>query len=145
MTEFAEAVSWRVFLRSLADEIDGVSGAAARDALLRGIGRRMAATNPLPATGDTQALSLEMNDRLAGWGWGSAALSLNDTERTLVITHSGLPRIGGAGDPPGTWLAAVLEGLYEAWLNALPGADRGLAIRRGRVTKGHVVLQYGRI
>ncbi len=145
MSEQAEAVVWRAFLRALADEIDGVSGGAARDALLRGVGRRMASTNPLPASTDTQALALEMNDRLAGWGWGSTRLRVSDTERVLLITHTGLPGIGGAGDPPGTWLAAVLEGLYEAWLNALPGADRSLAIRRSRVSSGSVVLKYGRV
>ncbi len=141
MTELAEAVTWRAFLRALADEIDGVSGAAARDVLLRGVGRRMAATNPLPLSSDTQALTLEMNDRLAGWGWGNVSLRVSDTERVLIITHAGLPGIGGAGDPPGTWLAAVLEGLYEAWLNALPGADPSLSIRRFRATAGHTVLQ----
>lgn len=145
MTELAEAVTWRAFLRALADEIDGASGAAAREALLRGVGRRMAVTNPLPLSSDTQALTLEMNDRLAGWGWGNVSLRLSDTERMLVITHTGLPGIGGAGDPPGTWLVAVLEGLYEGWLNALPGAERGLSIRRFRATAGQTVLKYGRM
>jgi len=137
-------VAWRAFLRALVDQIDA-GGVGARDALLRGAGRRMAITNPLPASTDTQALALEMNDRLASWGWGSVTLRVSDTERVLVITHTGLPGIGGAGDPPGTWLAAVLEGLYESWLNALPDADEGLSARRLRVTMEHTVIEYGRV
>ena len=145
MSTSGDAATWRAFLRALVDEIDGVSGPAARDAMLRGVGRRMAQTHPLPASNDTQALALEMNDRLAAWGWGSTSLHLIEAERLLQITHLGLPMIGGAGDPPGTWLVAVLEGLYEAWLNALPGADRGLSILRHRAIAGQVVLKYGRI
>lgn len=135
---------WRAFLRALVDEVDA-GGVGARDALLRGVGRRMAIANPLPASADTQALTLEMNDRLAGWGWGSVTLRLSDKERVLIITHAGLPGIGGAGDPPGTWLAAALEGLYEAWLNALPDANESLSARRLRVTIQQTVLEYGRV
>lgn len=138
-----EAATWRAFLRALVDQIDA-GGVDARDALLRGAGQRMAATNPLPVSADTQALALEMNDRLAGWGWGSVTLHVSDTERVLIITHTGLPGIGGSGDPPGTWLAAVLEGLYESWLNALSGADGSLSARRLRVTMEQTVIEYGR-
>lgn len=143
MTGPGEAVAWRAFLRALVDQVDA-GGVEARDALLRGAGQRMAVTNPLPTSADTQALALEMNDRLAGWGWGSVTLRVSDTERVLIITHTGLPGIGGAGDPPGTWLAAVLEGLYEAWLNALPGANEGLSARRLRVTMEQTLIEYGR-
>lgn len=143
MNDASETVMWRAFLRAMVDQIDGDSGVPARDALLRGIGRRMAATNPLPLATDTQALTMEMNDRLAGWHWGGVKLHLSDTERVLVITHTGLPWIGGTGEPPGTWLAAVLEGLYETWLNALPNADQSLTTRRFRTTSEYVVLKYG--
>lgn len=143
MNDASETVMWRAFLRAMVDQIDGDSGVPARDALLRGIGRRMAATNPLPLATDTQALTMEMNDRLAGWHWGDVKLHLSDTERVLVITHTGLPWIGGTGEPPGTWLAAVLEGLYETWLNALPNADQSLTTRRFRTTSEYVVLKYG--
>ncbi len=143
MTDTGEAVMWRAFLRAMADEIDGEGGVPARDALLRGVGRRMATTNPLPSATDTQGLTMEMNDRLAGWHWGDVKLHLSDTERVLVITHTGLPWIGGTGDPPGTWLAAVLEGLYETWLNALPDAEQSLIARRFRATTEYVVLKYG--
>ena len=145
VTGLNDAVAWRGFLRALADEVDGVSGNAARDALLRGVGRRMAHASPLPPAHDTLGLALEMNDRIAAWGWGSVNLRVSDTERVLVITHRGLPAIGGTGNPPGTWLAAVLEGLYLTWLNALPGADRSFTIRRHHASSGYLALTYGRI
>jgi hypothetical protein len=136
--------TWRGFMRGLADEIDDVGGAAARDALLRGVGRRMAAATPLLATPDIAGLELEVNDHLSGWGWGRASLRLVAEERSLLITHSGLPHVGAAGDPPGTWLSAVLEGLYDTWMNALPGADRSLVVKRQRVSSDSVTLRYGR-
>jgi hypothetical protein len=136
--------TWRGFVRALADEIDEVGGATARDALLRGVGRRMAASNPLTTTLDVAGLELEINDHLAGWGWGRATLRLDAAQRSLTIEHAGLPVVGSAGDPPGTWVSAVLEGLYEAWLNALPGADRSLAARRVKMAAESVSLRYGR-
>ena len=145
MTEPGGTPVWRAFLRALADEVDGMSGGAARDALLRGVGRRMAQSRPLPAAQDTLGLALEINDCLASWGWGAVTLRVSDTERILLIDHRGLPTIGGTGNPPGTWLAAVLEGLYATWLNALPGADRSLSVQRHHAMAGHVQLRYGRI
>jgi hypothetical protein len=138
------ATTWRSFVRSLADEIDGVGGAAARDALLRGVGRRMATSHPLAAPTDVAGLELEVNEQLSGWGWGRSSLRLVSEERALMITHTGLPNVGSAGDPPGTWLSAMLEGLYEVWMSTLPGADRALVVRRNRVMADTVILRYGR-
>jgi hypothetical protein len=138
--------TWRAFLRAMADEIDGLGGEDVRDALLRGVGRRMAASNPLPPAPDVAGVEQEINDLLATWGWGGARLTLDTEERALLITHHGLPRIGVAGDPPGTWLSALLEGLYETWLNALPGAQAGdLMVRRTEVAAESVMLRYGRV
>ena len=121
---------FRIFLRALAEEIDAVAGANGRDSLLRNAGHRMARLLPLPAVGSMEALELEMNERLGEIGWGSARLALNEEERCLLIAHAGLPRLGAAGDPPGTWFGAVLEGLYEAWMADQPGGDPALVARR---------------
>jgi hypothetical protein len=137
-------VNWRGFVRALADEIDGVGGAAARDALLRGVGRRMAASHPLAGAPDIAGLELEVNDHLSGWGWGRASLRLVTEERALMITHHGLPHVGAAGDPPGTWLSAVLEGLFDVWMSTLPGADKALVVKRHRVAADVVTLRYAR-
>jgi hypothetical protein len=54
-----------------------------------------------------------------------------------------MPRIGGTGDPPGTWLAAMLEGLYGGWLSQIPGADPEFRISRELTEPHRVVLVYG--
>jgi hypothetical protein len=136
---------WRPFLRALAEEMDAVAGPAGRDALLRRTGLRMAALYPLPPRASTEALAIEMNEILAAAGWGSVSIDFSESDRCLYLTHTGLPRIGGGGTPPGTWLGSVLEGLYEGWLAQQPGADTTLLARRAN-TEGSdvVVLRYGR-
>jgi len=85
-----------------------------------------------------------MNDVLAGVGWGQTRLDLDEAERLVTITHTGLPRTGSLGDPPGTWLSAVLEGLYSAWMAQQPGSTATLAARR--TSLGDVItLQFGRV
>ncbi len=144
MTAAAACVSWRGFLRALAEEVDEARGVVARDAMLHGVGERMALLSPLPAVADIAGIEIEINSLLAEWGWGSAELELNETEHSLVIVHYGLPSVGSIGDPPGTWLSALLEGLYETWIGELPGGDRRLSARRQRILNGAVTLRYGR-
>jgi hypothetical protein len=139
------AAPWRQFLRALADEIDGQRGESARDELLRATGRRMARLLPLPQVASVEALELEINDALGALGWGAATLALEEDERQLTIRHTGLPRLGGAGEPPGLWLSAVLEGLYETWITQQPGSDPRLVARRVAVpAPGTITLRYGR-
>jgi hypothetical protein len=134
-----------LFLRALAAEIDGQAGPAGRDALLRAVGRQMARLAPLTPVATMEALEAEMNAALDGIGWGRTRLSLYEAERALVFTHSGLPRLGGLGEPPGLWLAAALEGLYEAWMAAQPGADAGVAARRlSGGSADEVLIRYAR-
>jgi hypothetical protein len=136
---------WRIFLRALADEIDTQRGDGARDEMLRATGRRMARLMPLPDVASVEALAMEMNEALAMLGWGAASLTLDEDERRLTILHTGLPRLGGAGDPPGLWLSAVLEGLYETWIAQQPGSDPRLVARRyASPAPGAVALHYGK-
>lgn len=132
-------------MRALAEEVDEAGGAEARDALLRGVGRRMAHMQPLTSSASIEMFECEINDMLAAIGWGSASVRVSEVERALIITHRGLPRIGGHGDPPGTWLSALLEGLYEGWLSQMPGSDASLVTRRERVAPGSVTIRYGRL
>jgi len=139
------AVQWRPFLRAMIEEIDSLTGAAERDEMLRSVGRRMAKSLPLTSVGSLEMLELEINDTLESIGWGTAALTLNEGQRSLIISHTGLPRIGSAGSPPGTWLAALLEGLYESWLSQQPGSDPNLTIRReASSTSSPIILRFGR-
>jgi hypothetical protein len=136
---------WRGFLRALADEIDAQRGEAARDELLRATGRRMARLLPLPEVASVEALVMEMNDALGFLGWGAVTLTLEESEKRLTILHTGLPRLGGAGEPPGLWLSAVLEGLYETWIAQQPGSDPHLVARRfASPAPGTVAFYYGK-
>jgi hypothetical protein len=106
----------------------------------------MARLMPLPEIASVEALAMEMNEALAVLGWGAARLTLEEDERRLTILHTGLPLLGGAGDPPGLWLSAVLEGLYETWIAQQPGSDPRLVARRyASPAPGAVALRYGKV
>jgi hypothetical protein len=138
----------KLFLRALAAHIDGQAGVPGRDALLREVGRQMAALAalaPLAAVTSLEALAAEMDAALEAMGWGRTRVALLEAERALLFTHAGLPLVGGQGDPPGLWLAAALEGLYEGWMAAQPGAEAGMEARRVAGSADQtVVIRYAR-
>jgi hypothetical protein len=136
----AQTVHWRFFVRALADEVDSLAAPGERDDMLRGMGRRMARMMPLAHVDQLDALEIEMNDALGDIGWGHVQLQLNGEERALMIRHSGLPRVGSLGTPAGTWLASLLEGLYEGWFAQQPGSQASLVARRVLANEGDVVL-----
>ena len=141
----APAVDWRAFLRGLAEEVDTLAAPGERDAMLRSIGRRMSQMLPLPPARDLPTLEMEMNDTLTALGWGEVRLQLLEPERMLQMTHLHLPRIGSLGAPPGSWLSALLEGLYDGWLAQQPGHASALSTRRLTDLAGQaVVMNYGR-
>ena len=127
---------FRLFVRSIADEIDLLSSREQRDALLRLVGRRMASTRPLPATGDLAALELEMNEVLSDLNWGQVRLTFDAHAHCVWIAHAGLPGLGSRAD----WLAACLEGLYAAWLSSQPGADQSLILMRVDDNPDHTIM-----
>lgn len=139
------APDWRPLLRALAEELDAIAGAQGRDALLHGVGRQLAVQHPLTTQNSTAGLTLEMNEVLGNFGWGRVRIAFSAADACLYLTHEDLPRIGGRGDPPGTWLAAVVEGLYEGWLAQQPGADATFTARRvPAVEDGTVLIRYGK-
>jgi hypothetical protein len=138
----SDKVDWTLFLRAMADAIDAMSTPAGRDEWLRDIGARVAAIRPLRHVANLESLAMEVNDFLRAQGWGEARFDLQEADRSLLITHSGLPRLGAAGEPPGTWLTAMLEGLYTTWLGHLPGADKSLVARRLRASPDATLLRY---
>ena len=141
----AQAVHWRLFVRALADEVDSLAAPGERDGMLRGMGRRMARMAPLAPVDRLDALEMEMNDALAGLGWGRTQLHLDAADRAVIIRHTGLPQIGSLGSPPGTWLAALLEGLYEGWMAQQPGSQETLVARLVPANSGTVVtLRFAR-
>ncbi|MGI4747135.1 MAG: cellulose biosynthesis protein BcsD [Janthinobacterium lividum] len=135
-----------LLLHALASEFDAQAGTEARDKLLHAVGRRMAERIAPPPCDAVEALEIEINDLLASIGWGRMHFDVRPDEQALLITHENLPRLGALGDPPGQWLAATLEGLYETWLSRQPGAtDTYVASREpnhnGMSTPGTVVLR----
>jgi hypothetical protein len=136
---------WRPFLRALAAEIDAVAGAEGRDALLRGVGHQLAQMYPMPARESLDGLAMEMTETLDGLGWGGVRIAFSPSEHCLILTHEGLPRVGGAGEPAGTWLAGTLVGLYEGWMAQQPGSDASLVARRIVSTQPEeIVIRYGK-
>ncbi len=136
---------WRPFLRALAAEVDDVVGAGGRDALLQGVGRQLASMYPMPQRGTLDGLAMDMTETLDGFGWGAVQIAFSAQEHCLVLTHEGLPRIGGAGEPAGMWLAATLVGLYEGWMAQQPGADASLVARRvASAQPDEIVIRYGK-
>ncbi len=138
------SVAWRTFLRGLAVELDAQVGADASFAILRGVGQQMAALLPLIPVASLEALEMEMNMVLAEIGWGRVKVALHEADRCVMIIHSGLPQVGSAGEPAGTWLAPVLEGLYQGWMGQQPGADSSLRARIGHYEGESIVIRYRR-
>ena len=139
------AQDWRPFLRALGAELDAVAGIAGRDSLLHGVGRQLARQHPLSPRVSTEGLALDMNEVLDALGWGRVRISFSAQEGCLYLTHEGMPRVGGQGDPPGTWLAATLAGLYEGWMAQQPGANASLVARCVTSSRGEdIVIRYGR-
>jgi len=136
------AVDWSLFLRAMADAMDTALGAQGRDAWLRDAGSRIAQMRPLRHVTNMESLVLEVNDFLDEQGWGEMRVDLQPADHALLITHTNLPRLGAAGDPPGTWLTALLEGLYTTWFAQLPDAEASLSARRMRVSPDVTMLRY---
>jgi hypothetical protein len=135
---------WRTFLRGLALELDAQAGPDASSAIRRAAGQQMAAMLALLGVHSLEALELEMNMVMAEIGWGSVELTLNEAERCVMLRHSDLPCIGSAGEPPGTWLAPVLEGLYQGWMGQQAGADPSFNARVTTYEDNAVIIRYGR-
>lgn len=136
---------FRVFLRALAATIDAENGPQKRDELLRTVGTRMSRLMPVGDVTSVAELEMEINELLSAAGWGCVKMTLREAERCLVISHTGLPRVGAKGEPSGLWLGAVLEGLIEGWMTQQPGADPALTVRRqGLLDDGSLELHYRR-
>lgn len=104
-------------LKALIAEIFASAGDADGCSFMRHVGRRMAGDLGAPSARTLEALEQAINARWAemDWGW----VSLITDGRSLTLTHGAYP---GAGTEASHWqaaMAALLEGLYEAWLAVL--------------------------
>lgn len=137
-----------LFIQELARSFDAQVGQGGRDRFLRDVGRQMGSRLTLPPCESLEMLELEMNALFDLIGWGRASLDVSNTDRKLVIKHTGLPVIASMGEPSGCWLAAALAGLYSIWMEQQPDSLSDARIR-WEVEKGagnaHVItLTYGR-
>lgn len=140
----AVAPQWRGFLRALLDTFDAHLDRAARDALLRSVGARLAAATPLPPCDSLVMLEARMNEALAAMDWGYCTLAVAADGGALQVGHAAAPLAASAGDPGGEWIGAVLEGLYAGWFAAQPGGEPGVPARVTAAEPGRILLRYGR-
>lgn len=104
-------------LKALIEEMFASAGDDDGCSFMRHVGRRMASDMGAPTAQTLETLEQSINARWAemDWGW----VSLVTDGRSLTLTHGAYP---GAGAGAGQWqtaIAALLEGLYEAWLAVL--------------------------
>lgn len=138
------APQWRVFLRAMMETLESQLEHSAREGLLRLVGARMAALMPLPPCATLGELEARMNDTLATAEWGYVQLSLDVDNRTVLLRHLAAPLVATHADLSGSWLGAVLEGLYGTWLGNQPGAEPGIHVRRFGPDGGVMMLRYAR-
>lgn len=135
---------WRAFVRSLLDISAAHLPEPAQDVFLRALGEGMAGEMPLPACTTLAALEDAMNVALAAAEWGYVEIALDEANAAMVLRHMAAPLISRPNDPSGAWVARVLEGLYQTWLDAQPGAVAGVPVRGTDQAAGAVILQYAK-
>nr|3A8E_A Chain A, Cellulose synthase operon protein D [Komagataeibacter xylinus]3A8E_B Chain B, Cellulose synthase operon protein D [Komagataeibacter xylinus]3A8E_C Chain C, Cellulose synthase operon protein D [Komagataeibacter xylinus]3A8E_D Chain D, Cellulose synthase operon protein D [Komagataeibacter xylinus]3AJ2_A Chain A, Cellulose synthase operon protein D [Komagataeibacter xylinus]3AJ2_B Chain B, Cellulose synthase operon protein D [Komagataeibacter xylinus]3AJ2_C Chain C, Cellulose synthas len=130
MTIFEKKPDFTLFLQTLSWEIDDQVGIEVRNELLREVGRGMGTRIMPPPCQTVDKLQIELNALLALIGWGTVTLELLSEDQSLRIVHENLPQVGSAGEPSGTWLAPVLEGLYGRWVTSQAGAFGDYVVTR---------------
>jgi Cellulose synthase subunit D len=121
------APQWRGFLAALSGELFENIPADQAAGFLRQVGKRMAASQPLPAVETLEALQDEANKALAALDWGFTRLEAG--AEVVAITHAAFPsRIDAEAEHWPRAFAAVAEGLYSGWM-AAQGAGASLAAR----------------
>lgn len=133
---------WRGFVRALLDVMHLHLPAEARLLLLRALGEGMARQMPLPVAATLAELEGAMNTALAAAEWGYVEVALDEAQAALVLRHVAAPLIPLPDDAAGAWIVPVLEGLYQTWLDAQPGAVQGVPVRQAGQEGGLVVLRY---
>ena len=141
------SAQWRGFLRALVETLDANLEKAGRDGLLRAVGEKLGASLPLGAVETLDGLEARMNDALATLSWGYVALSVDEADRSLRLTHRLAPLVATASDEAGGWIAPVLQGLYATWLGTqqggTPAAEGGPGLALVEAAPGAIVFRFG--
>ncbi|MBB3897042.1 hypothetical protein GGQ83_000468 [Roseococcus suduntuyensis] len=133
---------WRGFVRALMGIAQAHLPGEARQTFLRALGEGMAREMTLPPCDSLSALEAAMNAALAEAEWGYVEVSLDEAQAAMVLRHAAAPLVSLPEDPAGAWIIPVLEGLYQAWLDAQPGAVEGVPVRQAAHEGALVVLRY---
>lgn len=114
---------WSGFIGLFFDELLRSAGEQDARAFLRHIGTRLGETTDLGMHETLESLEQAMNRHLEQVDWGMVALA--EREEGLVVRHSAYPLPGEhlGAEQATRAMAAVLEGLYAAWLRKQSGDD----------------------
>lgn len=107
------------------------------------VGKRLAAMEPMDSVTDLTALATRANKLWAALDWGHVIFCMED--EGIAIRHQQLPHALD-GDVEGCWpemIAAVMEGVYDAWFRAL-GSGPALVTRAMDFNGGVLDLWHGR-
>lgn len=112
---------WRLFLGTLADELNEQMDVEEIRAFFYVLGQRMAEAEPIAEVETLEELEASINQRLdaSGWGW----TVIRDVHSSLEFVHSCAPLRAAFGEDSLAWSGAILEGMYAVWLKALGAGD----------------------
>jgi hypothetical protein len=113
---------WRILLEALAGELfENFSPDEARG-FFRQIGARVARQIPLPQTATLVELDNAIGAAISNLGWGYSRLLFEDN--VMLVFHRAYPGAHESGTSA-AWrnaFAALLEGLYTAWVQSQGGS-----------------------
>jgi hypothetical protein len=136
---------WRPFMASLTAELFEAFDPVEARGFLRQIGARMATEIPLRKHGNLEELEAGINAALTVMAWGYARLGLVGAE--IEVTHHAYPDLNPAHASRASWragFAAILEGLYTAWLQLQGGRhDMSAKAAPESVEAAAVTLRFG--
>lgn len=134
---------WSGFISIFFDELLRSAGEQDARDFLRHIGTRLGEANDLGMHETLEQLEQAMNRYLAQADWG--LVSLTEREDGLVLQHSAypLPTQHLDGEQAVSAMAAVLEGLYAAWLRKQSGED-SIPLRPTGAGRRTLEFVYGR-
>lgn len=104
-------------LQALVGEMFDSAGEHDGCSFMRHVGRRLASELGTPSASTLEELEQDINSRWMGMDWGWITLATDG--KSLTLTHGSYPGAGGSSSQWQSAMAALLEGLYEAWLVVL--------------------------
>jgi hypothetical protein len=135
---------WSGFINLFFDELLQSAGEQDGRAFLCHIGRRLGESTDLGTHDTLESLQDAMNRYLEQVDWGLVTLA--ERNDGLLVRHSAYPLLGQqlGAEQATVAMAAILEGLYSAWLNKQSGDD-SISLRRTRSGQRRVLaFVYGR-